>query len=76
MSEACETPGCTSSAKLQCPTCIKLGIKGFFCSQECFKENWNIHKSVHKKTVTAPVALYNPWPGYKFTGISLSFFHK
>ena len=68
MSETCETPGCTSSAKLQCPTCIKLGIKGFFCSQECFKENWNIHKSVHKKqTATAPVA-YNPWPGFKFTG--------
>lgn len=26
---------------LQCPTCLKLGIKdSFFCSQECFKRNW------------------------------------
>ncbi|KAI3546289.1 methionine aminopeptidase [Colletotrichum filicis] len=26
---------------LQCPTCLKLGIKGsFFCSQDCFKKNW------------------------------------
>jgi len=30
----CETPGCNSAAKLQCPTCIKLGIQGsYFCSQ-------------------------------------------
>ena len=66
----CETPGCKSKeARLQCPTCIKLGIKGsFFCSQECFKDNWNVHKNVHKKqTVPAPVA-YNPWPGFTFTG--------
>lgn len=44
----CESPGCTSSAKLQCPTCIKLGIQGsFFCSQECFKNNWKTHKIIH-----------------------------
>ena len=30
----CETQDCNRPAKLQCPTCIKLGIKGsFFCSQ-------------------------------------------
>lgn len=30
----CETDGCTREAKLQCPTCIKLGIQGsYFCSQ-------------------------------------------
>lgn len=30
----CETEGCSSEAKLQCPTCIKLGIQGsYFCSQ-------------------------------------------
>lgn len=30
----CETEGCSRDAKLQCPTCIKLGIQGsFFCSQ-------------------------------------------
>uniref|UniRef100_A0A8B9M4X1 Methionyl aminopeptidase 1 n=1 Tax=Accipiter nisus TaxID=211598 RepID=A0A8B9M4X1_9AVES len=31
----CETAGCSSEAKLQCPTCLKLGIQGsYFCSQE------------------------------------------
>lgn len=26
---------------LQCPTCLKTGIKdSFFCSQDCFKRNW------------------------------------
>ena len=30
----CETPGCNKEARLQCPTCIKLGIEGsFFCNQ-------------------------------------------
>ena len=30
----CETLGCENDARLQCPTCIKLGIQGsYFCSQ-------------------------------------------
>lgn len=30
----CESPGCNTTAKLQCPTCVKLGIQGsYFCSQ-------------------------------------------
>uniref|UniRef100_A0A672S8N8 Methionine aminopeptidase n=1 Tax=Sinocyclocheilus grahami TaxID=75366 RepID=A0A672S8N8_SINGR len=46
----CETEGCRSEAKLQCPTCIKLGIQGsYFCSQECFKGSWATHKQLHKK---------------------------
>ncbi|KAI9312688.1 hypothetical protein BX666DRAFT_812579 [Dichotomocladium elegans] len=37
----CQTPDCGKPAKLQCPTCLKLGIDGsFFCSQECFKKSW------------------------------------
>ena len=33
-SRVCETQGCSSQAKLQCPTCIKLGIqRSYFCSQ-------------------------------------------
>ncbi|KAF7266901.1 hypothetical protein GWI33_019829 [Rhynchophorus ferrugineus] len=69
----CESSGCGKSAKLQCPTCIKLGIPGsFFCSQECFKSNWKSHKIIHslakgegnnKKDDT-----FNPWPYYNFTG--------
>ncbi|KAJ8938856.1 hypothetical protein NQ318_019917 [Aromia moschata] len=29
---SCETPGCTNNAKLQCPTCIKLGIQASCCT--------------------------------------------
>jgi len=74
---SCETPGCGLPAKLQCPTCIKLNIQGsFFCSQQCFKGNWDLHKALHKlaKTDTASQSskkgggLFNPWPGYNFTG--------
>jgi methionyl aminopeptidase len=25
---------------LQCPTCLKMGIESFFCSQDCFKRSW------------------------------------
>jgi len=75
----CETEGCDSLAKLQCPTCVKLGIEGsFFCSQECFKSSWSTHKLLHKTIPTGPTVhmgngvsnekVYNPWPGYSFTG--------
>jgi len=76
---ACESPGCAKEAKMQCPTCIKLGIKGsFFCSQTCFKTSWELHKALHKlaKGATASqnskrgggLLNFNPWPGYMFTG--------
>jgi methionyl aminopeptidase len=73
----CETPGCDKEAKLQCPTCIKLQIQGsFFCGQECFKSNWDLHKALHKLAkggnssgnCSKPNRVFNPWPGYKFTG--------
>ncbi|KAI1295587.1 Methionine aminopeptidase 1 [Halotydeus destructor] len=62
----CLTPGCGKPAKLQCPSCIKLGIKGsFFCSQECFKKTWPTHKAIHRIDGDA---VHNPWPGFSFTG--------
>jgi hypothetical protein len=38
----CSGEDCDNDAgSLQCPTCLKLGIKdSFFCSQDCFKRNW------------------------------------
>jgi len=38
----CSGADCDNDAgSLQCPTCLKLGIKdSFFCSQDCFKRNW------------------------------------
>nr|CAI5837020.1 unnamed protein product [Callosobruchus analis] len=69
----CGSPGCTNAAKLQCPTCIKLGVQGsFFCTQECFKKNWTTHKIIHSlakgDTTSDKDAGYNPWPHYNFTG--------
>lgn len=64
----CENPECQNPASRRCPTCVKLGIKpSFFCSQDCFKQCWATHKSVHKvqEEITS---LFNPWPNYKFTG--------
>ncbi|KAM9701327.1 methionine aminopeptidase 1, partial [Menidia menidia] len=76
----CETEGCGRDAKLQCPTCIKLGVQGsFFCSQECFKGSWASHKLLHKKAkeekhegegrncVENDINT-DPWPGYRYTG--------
>ncbi|XP_026810163.1 methionine aminopeptidase 1 [Rhopalosiphum maidis] len=67
----CETAGCGSQANLQCPTCIKLDIPGsYFCSQECFKGNWSIHKALHKagQNSNGIIEPFNPWPDYVFTG--------
>ncbi|KAJ0008807.1 hypothetical protein NQD34_016222 [Periophthalmus magnuspinnatus] len=76
----CETEGCSKDAKLQCPTCIKLGIQGsYFCSQECFKGSWASHKLLHKKAKEEQNQIEtkncveketntDPWPGYRYTG--------
>ncbi|XP_067928256.1 methionine aminopeptidase 1-like [Watersipora subatra] len=72
--KTCQTPGCEKEAKLQCPTCLKLGLDNFFCNQDCFKGSWVEHKKVHQKTKSALETVNrvleqtNPWPNYKFTG--------
>lgn len=40
--KACLGVDCENEASaLQCPTCLKLGLKdSFFCSQDCFKRSW------------------------------------
>ncbi|XP_071953603.1 methionine aminopeptidase 1-like [Antedon mediterranea] len=68
----CETDGCGKESRLQCPTCIKLSIDGsYFCSQDCFKANWAVHKAVHKKQRMKDHMAKenaNPWPGYVYSG--------
>uniref|UniRef100_A0A069DTH1 Methionine aminopeptidase n=1 Tax=Panstrongylus megistus TaxID=65343 RepID=A0A069DTH1_9HEMI len=71
----CESPGCNLQAKLQCPTCINMGIQGsYFCTQDCFKENWKSHKVLHKiakgtgESNGTNENTYIPWPNYRFTG--------
>jgi len=46
----CATTDCDAAATLRCPTCVKLGVDGaasYFCSQECFKAFWKMHKGAH-----------------------------
>uniref|UniRef100_A0A0D9XLC7 Methionine aminopeptidase n=1 Tax=Leersia perrieri TaxID=77586 RepID=A0A0D9XLC7_9ORYZ len=43
---------CGKPASLQCPKCAQLKLPregAAFCTQECFKEAWSSHKSVHTK---------------------------
>jgi len=54
----CSTPKCKNPSAMQCPTCIKMGMTpSYFCSQECFKEFWPIHKLFHQKSneLTNPI---------------------
>ncbi|CRK27592.1 hypothetical protein BN1708_014849 [Verticillium longisporum] len=81
----CMGEDCSNDAgSLQCPTCLKVGIKdSFFCSQDCFKKNWGTHKSMHKSqtsilhhilppsVVSKPdpeTGYFNPFPTYPYTG--------
>uniref|UniRef100_A0A7S3D4C4 Methionine aminopeptidase n=1 Tax=Palpitomonas bilix TaxID=652834 RepID=A0A7S3D4C4_9EUKA len=66
----CDTEGCEKEAKLQCPTCRKLGLDpSFFCSQECFKSSWTVHKAKHQMSVlSAMQAPRDPFAGFKYTG--------
>ncbi|KXN73971.1 methionine aminopeptidase-like protein 1 [Conidiobolus coronatus NRRL 28638] len=62
----CIGENCGKPAKLQCPQCLKLKVKGsFFCSQDCFKSNWNVHKMVH---LNHPDHTFDPFHKSKYTG--------
>lgn len=44
----CWTPGCGKPAKMVCPVCKQMDLTpSFFCSQECFKSSWVVHKLCH-----------------------------
>ena len=46
----CSSPGCGKpvTSNLACPKCMQLGLSPtYFCSQDCFKTNYNTHKQVH-----------------------------
>ena len=45
----CSGIDCPNEAeKLKCPTCVKLGLpEAYFCNQQCFKDNWAVHKLFH-----------------------------
>ncbi|KAI9298019.1 methionine aminopeptidase [Neoconidiobolus thromboides FSU 785] len=57
---------CGKPAKLSCPTCLKLKIEdSYFCSQECFKSNWKLHKARHTPSGSD---IYDPFPLFPYTG--------
>ncbi len=52
----CANSGCGKPAKLQCPTCLKLGLSpAYFCSQSCFKSAWAAHKALHVSPSNRPL---------------------
>ncbi|OMJ28142.1 Methionine aminopeptidase 1 [Smittium culicis] len=64
--KVCIGLNCGKEAKLQCPTCLKLGITSFFCDQDCFKKNWASHKTAHSNPLND--SAYDPFPSFKYTG--------
>ncbi|KAF8323195.1 methionine aminopeptidase [Clavulina sp. PMI_390] len=76
----CQSDACMNGkpvAKMECPTCHKLGITGsFFCDQACFKANFvSTLFSRHILSllwatliVLFPQGPSNPFPSFQFTG--------
>eukprot|EP00126_Sphaerothecum_destruens_P004831 Sdes_comp18408_c0_seq1m8251 len=71
----CQAPNCGKAAKFQCPKCISLQlpkISSFYCSQDCFKQDWASHKKLHSAvtaSVEANTASSNEiYPNFAYTG--------
>lgn len=73
----CKAPGCSNPGTFRCPTCRELGVTDQnFCSQECFKADWDEHKLIHKaaKALVQQAAgargvkVPKKFDGYVFTG--------
>eukprot|EP01103_Thecamoeba_quadrilineata_P015953 TRINITY_DN5195_c0_g2_i2.p1 TRINITY_DN5195_c0_g2~~TRINITY_DN5195_c0_g2_i2.p1 ORF type:complete len:358 (-),score=58.00 TRINITY_DN5195_c0_g2_i2:118-1170(-) len=63
----CATIGCEKAATLKCPTCLKMSLPDtYFCTQECFKTYWPIHKTFH--TPASKDKLPEKFHGFTFTG--------
>ena len=70
---ACLGAACKNTeVTLKCPTCLKLGKESYFCSQDCFRNNWVCHSilliTVSKECPTLPtfrcpasILRHTPW---------------
>jgi len=47
---------------------MKLGLENYFCSQECFRKGYAIHKTLHVAQPNPDLALPPEFSGYQFTG--------
>lgn len=62
----CWTPGCGKSAAMVCPTCKQMDLDAsYFCSQDCFKKSWPVHKLVH---ISREELAKKRNEGFKFSG--------
>ncbi len=50
---------CSLPSTLKCPLCKDR--PSYFCSQDCFKSNFGLHKFKHSKM--------NPFPNFRYTGL-------
>ena len=78
MKNKCENTGCNNDAGFQCPSCLQLGVKTYYCSRDCFRNSWPIHKLTHdlqrlqldrpEVSNERPAQDYNPYPHYSYSG--------
>lgn len=75
LSTKCSNPDCAQESKFKCPICINLGIvqNSLFCSEECFKSFWPLHKLLHSNKEAGSEAgpgdqLPKAFKNFKFTG--------
>eukprot|EP01133_Synstelium_polycarpum_P003770 gene3770-4346_t len=67
-SNICSLPSCGKAANFHCPTCEKLKLpNAYFCTQDCFKSYWNIHKIVHTTPEEAK-EVDSKFRNFRFTG--------
>jgi FK506-binding protein 1 len=52
---------CSKPSNMVCPKCRALELPdSYFCSKECFKAAWKVHKQLHKQPSAAPRSLEPP----------------
>ncbi len=44
---SCQGCGRATDSLLCCPKCSEYGRQSFFCTQECFTDNWTTHQPMH-----------------------------
>lgn len=58
--------GCGGISRQKCPTCVQQNYpRSFFCGQECFQNNWNVHKKFH--TILQAEKVTKP-PKFSYSG--------
>lgn len=61
--EQCYAVGCQQACDVckECPVCLKRGMRTFFCTNECFKQNWASHKKLHSVADVSHLEKIQSW---------------